>query len=142
MRKWLINYAKDKILNSFRVLEQLGYVIVKHGFSDKDEFVINFGNSITKKDIDFTISDSEDVNRFYLIISIIRKPYLVVNDFIAFDVYLKKNNIPFKDALEGDEINEASIEEYINDYSELFKIHGINLITSDQQFPHYFPEWT
>lgn len=69
------------------------YLIEEHGFSDKGEFEVNFRNSVTKKDIDFTISDSEYVNYFYITISIRRKPCLGINDFIAFNVYLKKRNI-------------------------------------------------
>ena len=142
MRELLINYAKDKVFKSFKFLEQLGYVVEKYGISNDARFEISFTNSVTKKDIDFTISDNEDVNRFHMTISIIKKPYLGVNDFIDFDVYLQKNGIAFGRSLEGNEINEVAIGRYINDYFELFKTHGINLITSDKQFPHYYPEWT
>ena len=43
-----ITYAKNKILNSFDFLQQFGYVIEKIGFSNKDEFEINFENSAKK----------------------------------------------------------------------------------------------
>ena len=142
MRELLINYAKDKVFNSFKFLEQLGYVAEKYGISNDGRFEISFTNSVTKKDIHFIISDNEDINRFHMTISIIKKPYLEVNDFIDFDVYLQKNGIAFERSLEGNEINEVAIGRYINNYFELFKTHGINLITSGKQFSHYFPEWT
>ena len=65
-----------------------------------------------------------------------------LNDFIAFDIYLKKNNIPFELILEGDQINLMKIDKYISNYVDLFKKFGIKLIETDKQFPHYFPEWT
>ena len=142
MRDVLINDARNKLLNFFQFLEPLGYELENYGVNADRRFGIHFKNDKIKKSIDFTISDSEDVDRFHITISIVRAPYVSVNDFIDFDVYLQKNNIAYKDSLEGNEINEKGIEEYIKNYSELFRRHGTQLITTDKQFPHYYPEWT
>jgi hypothetical protein len=77
-----------------------------------------------------------------LSVSVIREPYLHVNDFISFDAFLRKNKISSLPGLKGDKINEEIIAKYIEQYSELFRKYGIALIESDKQFPGYFPQWT
>lgn len=141
MREVVINCAKDKVLNSFQFIESFGYSKEYLGITDDDRFEIRFRNNIIKKVIKFTISDNENVRRFHITISIIKHPYLSVNDFIDFDIYLMKNNISFKNFLEGNEINEKAIDEYISNYSDLFKEYGIELISTNMQFPDYFPKW-
>ncbi len=42
----------------------------------------------------------------------------------------------------GTQRNIENANKYIKDYADLFKKYGIELIISDKQFPHYFPEWT
>lgn len=141
MRESVINYAKNELFNSLKFLDQFGYAIEKYGINEDGRFEVKFSNNIIKKDIFFVISDSEQLNRFHITISIVRKPYSEINDFVDFKVYLNKNKIAFRRSLEGNEINEGDIHKYIEDYSELFKAYGIELIATDKQFPHYFPEW-
>ena len=56
--------------------------------------------------------------------------------------YFDKNNIKRPETLESNQRNLENTNEYIKTYAELFKKYGIELIISDKQFPHYFPEWT
>jgi|GEM_PF-3899271 len=136
----LLNTAKEKILNHFKFLNQLGYEFERSELKG-NTLEVHFKGRVTNKVINFLITNSERTNRFFITISIIRSPYLGVNDFVDFDVYLRKNKIAFKDALVANKITEAEIDQYIQEYSDLFKKSGSRLIVTDEQFPHYFPEW-
>jgi hypothetical protein len=137
----LLNLAKEKILNYFNFLNQLGYEFEKSELKT-NILEIYFRGRVTNKDINFLITNSERTNRFFITISIIRNPYLEVNDFVDFDIFLKKNKIAFKDSLVANELSEVELNQYILEYSNLFKNIGGKLIATDEQFPHYFPEWT
>jgi hypothetical protein len=141
MQMELLNSAKEKILNYFNFLNLLGYEFEKSEVK-ANNLEIYFRGRVTNKVINLIITNSERTNRFFITISIIRSPYLEVNDFVDFDIYLKKNRIAFKDSLIASEINEVEINQYIQEYSDLFKKNGTKLITTNEQFPHYFPEWT
>jgi hypothetical protein len=142
MRSLLLNFAKIRLIKEFEFLKQLGYEMVKSDMVDDERLVITYKNDNTKKDIDFSISDCEDVRKFFINISIVRNPYLTVNDFVSFDTYLQKNNISVMSNLKGNQIREYEIEKYIHDYATLFSKHGIPLIKSEEQFAGYYPQWT
>ena len=95
-----------------------------------------------KKEVKIEIVNYDDVKRLFMTIVIINIPYKTVDDFISFDIYLKKNTIEYPEILEGEERTEEKIEHYIKNCSELFKTYGVKLINTDEQFPGYYPEWT
>jgi uncharacterized protein (DUF1330 family) len=57
-------------------------------------------------------------------------------------VFLDKNKIKHPDALEATQKNIENANKYIEAYADLFKKYGAELIATDKQFPHYYPEWT
>ncbi len=134
--------ASDKITEWFRFLQEYGYVLSKSEMINESKFEIILINDEKKKKINIGIWNSGNTTRFFLTISIVRIPYVVVNDFVDFDTFLQKNNISVPASLDGDAINQANIGKYIEAYADLFQSYGIELITTDKQFPHYFPEWT
>lgn len=84
----------------------------------------------------------DDVERFFLNAFITKLPYSTVNDLIDMTTYFDKSNIKLPEVLENNQRNCKNVNEYIKTYAELFEKYAIELITTDKQFPHYFPEWT
>lgn len=142
MSESLIRFSEEKLTEAFKYIQDLGYLYVGSDLKEEDEYVIIFKNDLLNKSINFTISDSEDVHRFFITASIVKNPYLTVDDFVSFNVYLRKHNIQFDSVLDDDQIDERAIKKYIDAYAALFCRHGMPLITSDKQFPGYYPEWT
>lgn len=142
MRESLIIFAKYNATAQFEIIIQLGYELDKFDKSDENCFAISYKNENVGKKINISICDNEELSIFFIGISIIRQPYSQVNDFIDFDTFLKKNSIKPLHPLEGEQINEIEIENYIREYVKLFNKYGIILIESNKKFSGYNPEWT
>lgn len=134
--------TSNKVKESFNFLQEYNYKLLEYKKISNEEYQIVYDNKGINKNINISICNYEDVKRFFMTISIIREPYLDVNDFISFEVFLTKQNIKHTTALEGDQINNANLSLYVEEYANLFKRYGIELINTNERFPHYFPEWT
>ena len=141
MASSFLKSLSNNFKHSFNFLKNYGYVFKFEMLTD-DEFELTYTNEEIGKEIYISLCDSSDTHRFFVIIAIIRIPYSSVQNYISFDVYLTKNNIEHPEALEGNQKNTENANAYVEAYANLFKQHGIKLITTDKQFPHYFPEWT
>lgn len=142
MNTSLLLLAGESAKEWFKFLYNYGYVIIEYKIINSSEFKIVYINSVVNKKVDIRLYNYDDVERFFLNAFITKLPYSTVNDLIDMTIYFDKNNINHPEALEGNQRNFENANEYMKTYTELFKKYGIELITTDKQFPHYFTEWT
>ena len=142
MNKFSVSLLEDNFKQCFTFLGDYDYVLSYCEMITENQLKLVFINKIKEKEILISICISEYTKNFYIYIAIVRIPYLVDFDFVDFDIYLDKNKIKHPNLLEEDEQNNENANKYIETYAELFKEYGIELIISDKQFPHYFPERT
>ena len=140
--KSLLLTMYNQTIESFKFLISYGYILTESNKISNDEYRITYNNEKTNKIINISICNYEDVKRFFVTISIVYEPYINVNDFISFEVFLAKQNIRHTVALEGDQITDENLKMYLEHWTVLFKNYGIALIKNNKRFPHNFPEWT
>ncbi len=138
----LLSQQSDKLQSLFSFIHDFGYSLSKSEMINEEEFKLTYFNEKSGKEIYISLCDSINTQRFFIVIAIIRHPYLSVHDFVSFKIYLDKNGIKHPGVLEFTEKNIDKAESYIKTYADLFKEYGIILIESKDQFPGYFPEWT
>ena len=142
MNTSLLLTTSNKTKELFQFLQHYGYLLSEDTSINEAEIKLLYANNIVNKKVDIRLYNYADVGRFFLNIFVIRIPYLTVNDLIDLSTYFDKNNIKSPEPLEGGQRNIEHANRYIEAYADLFKQYGIKLITTDEQFPHYFPEWT
>jgi len=137
-----LSHLSNNLKQLFTFLQDYGYMLSKSEMISDEEFKLTYINEEKGKEIYISLCNSSNTQRFFIYIAIIRIPHLVVHDFVSFNVFMDKNTIKRPELLEGTQRNIENANKYIKDYADLFKKYGIELIISDKQFPHYFPEWT
>lgn len=142
MDESFLSLLSNNFKHLFNFLKNYGYLLFKNEMITDEEFKLTYLNKENGKEIYISLCDSSNTQRLFIIIAIIRIPHEVVHDYISFEVYLNKNNIQHPEPLEAREKNLENANVYIETYANLFKQYGTELITSNKQFPHYFPEWT
>lgn len=138
----LLIAASNTVKESFEFFQEYGYILSEFKITNNEECKIVYTNNEKSKDIKFSVCNYNDVQRFFITISIVRIPYIVAHDLVSFDVFMDKNHIKHPESLEGVQRNIENANRYIEHSAHLFKEHCMKLITSNKQFPHYFPEWT
>jgi hypothetical protein len=142
MNKSLLLLSGKNAKKRFEFLYSYGYIIAEYKIINNSEFKIAYINNVVNKKVDIRLYNHDDVERFFLNAFITKLPYSTVNDLIDMTTYFDKNNIKLPEVLENNQRNCENVNEYIKTYAELFEKYAIELITTDKQFPHYFPEWT
>lgn len=138
----LLLVAGESVKGWFEFLYNFGYAITEYKIIDSSEVKLVYTNNVVNKKIDIRLYNYDDVESFFLNIFVTKLPYSTVNDLIDMATYFDKNNIKRPQTLESNQRNFENVNEYLKTYAELFKKYGIELIITDKQFPHYFPEWT
>src|ERR1700694_4101305 len=142
----LMNNIRELVIAEFKFLEEHGYLFVQDKIEEKMllyTLQVVYLNKIKKKEITISSSVNLDLkNEFFITSSIVNLPYKTVNDFVSFDVYLRKDKNIITDTtvfFEDGEINLKLIRDSISSYAKLFKTYGARLIDSREQFLGYYP---
>lgn len=144
-----INKIREIIFNEFNFLTKMGYSYSNYTIQEKMHLhllEIIYKSSEYKKEVAISASISlNSNNEFYITSSISNIPYKDVNDFISFDIYLKKilhieTNTTIK--LYKMESDIELIDGQVRAYADLFKKEGSSLIASHKKFSGLYPEWT
>ena len=138
----LLMTATNDAKAAFAFLNEYGYTLSEFDIKSNEECKMVYTNQASNKEIYISVYNSNEVKRFFITISIVRIPYSSVNDFVSFDVFLTKSKLDVPESLSGDQRNIENANKYFEKYTSLFKEHGIKLITSEQEFPQNFIEWT
>jgi len=137
-----MSFAKNKTLEFFNFLHDFGYDFTDSHIGEDGSIELSFNNLSQGKKVDISINNTKELKHFFIFISVVSVPYKSVDDYVSLNEYLTKNKIEHPELLEGEGRTEENIEQYIKKYAELFKAYGIKLISTKEQFPGYYPEWT
>ena len=132
----------DSVDELVTFITEYNYFLIRPIEVEENKIFVHLVSTKNKKEVKIEIVNYDDVERLFMTINIINIPYKTVDDFVSFNNYLKKDKIEYPEILEGEERTEEKIEQYIKKCGEIFKIYGIKLIDSQEQFPGYYPKWT
>ncbi len=135
---------KEIILKAFSFLEEEHNYSVICKETEKDIFIdsfeVEYTNSILRREISISYSKGmvNNIVRHTFAISIVRLPYVGVEDFFVLVDYLKAKgvyiNINFDNHLE-----EHKVETRLNEIAKIMKSNVIEVIKGEQWYEKFYP---